>query len=99
MTFLREQTVKSTRRVHRCEACGQPMAIGSEAYRWFGVVEGQFYSIIYHPDCREAENALNDLHETWGDEWIGLCDLDPEDHTWLAETYPAVAARKGVPTP
>lgn len=103
MSFLSERTVKATRKPHHCGACETIIETGSPAARWVGLSEGQFTVITYHPDCRDAEIALNTLHGTWGsDEWIGLWDLEHDDIPWLLETFPTVAARKHLtpePTP
>jgi len=65
--------------------------------RWAGMTDGDFGTLGYHPECREAEIELNKLHGTWSsDEWIALWDFDWEDARWLLEEHPIVAERKGV---
>lgn len=96
MSFVNERAVKAVRKAAQCCACLKQVEVGEPAIRWAGVSDGDFSSVIYHPDCREAEIALNKLHGTLWDEWIAIWDLDWEDHRWLLETYPAVAERKGI---
>lgn len=96
MTFLSEKTVKAVRKQVRCDACGQHIEIGQPAQRWAGVEDGQFHTLVYHPECREAEIALNALHGTFSAEWMGLYDAEPDDHPWLLAEHPVVAARKGI---
>ena len=98
MTFFSEREVKSVRKRVQCCACLKHIEVGESATRWTGLDDGnEFMSIAYHPDCRVAEIALNRLHSTWDpDEWMGLDDLEADDHRWLLEEHPSVAARKGI---
>lgn len=97
MSFSSEMRTKAVRKQHRCDACPAPIEIGQPMIKWAGTTDGDFGILKYHPECREAEIALNKLHDTWSnDEWIGLWDFDWEDAEWLIEEFPIVAARKGV---
>lgn len=98
MSFVNEKAVKAVRKPGRCDACMKMVEIGQSAVRWAGITDGQFDTSLYHPECRAAEIALNRLHDTdrWQDEWIGLADMDWEDHRWLVEQHPVVAERKGL---
>lgn len=97
MSFVSEITVKAVRKAHRCDACCTPVEIGQPMIRCAGMTDGDFWSLKYHPECREAELALNKLHDTWSNsDWIGLWDFDWEDAEWLLAEHPVVAARKGI---
>lgn len=100
MGFVSETTVKSVRKRHRCDGCGHHIEIGEPAVRCAGMTDGEFSTATYHPDCRKAEIALNDLYEThWSDDWMSLRDFDLEDSAWLIEGHPTVAARLGLIEP
>ena len=96
MTFTREYGVKAVRKRTQCVGCLQHIEIGEPAHRWVGHVDGDFNAVKYHPDCRLAEVGLNGMHATWGDEWIGLTEMEPDDHEWLLADFPTVAARFGI---
>lgn len=93
--FYRERAVKATRKPHWCCACATEIQVDSSAKYIAGVFEGSFMTGYYHSDCRAAEIALNDLHDTWGDEFYDLASLlqEDEDKKWLRETFPLVAER------
>lgn len=96
MSFTRERAVKATRKEHRCVGCERTISAGSAAVRWSGLTDGDFSSVIYHPDCRAAEIDLNKAYDTdWG-EWMGLHEMEWEDWPWLVESYPAIAERMGI---
>lgn len=96
MGFSSETMVKGVRKQHVCDGCGKRIETGTPAVRWSGMTDGEFGTCIYHPDCRAAEVALNDVHGWgYGDDWMGLSDLEHDDLPWLAETYPAVYQRMG----
>lgn len=98
MTFASESAVRSVRKRHVCDGCGKFIDIGQPATRWAGLTDGDFGTAIYHPDCRAAEVALNTEIVAWsyGDEWLGLSEIEDEDWPWLLEAHPAVAARMGI---
>lgn len=97
MGFSSETKVNAVRKSRRCDACGKFVEIGQPAIKWAGTTDGDFGTLIYHPDCRAAELALNELHGTWSNEdWIGLWDFDWDDADWLIDQFPEVAARKGI---
>lgn len=96
MTFINERSIKAVRKRTGCDACGKYIEIGEPATRWAGLTDGMFCAIAYHPECRVAEVALNKLHGTYSDEWMGLADLEWDDHRWLLENHPLVAERKGI---
>lgn len=89
---LSDQRINRTRKDHLCEGCGKPIPAGCQAYKYTGIEDGIF-SLYYHPDCREAEIQLNELHSLMWDEWISLRDIEREDHEWLRENHAVVAAR------
>lgn len=98
MSFVSETSVKAVRKRHRCDGCGGHIDVGQPATRWSGVVEGDFSTAIYHPDCREAEIAMNnDIRDfQYGDDWRPLDEIEHEDWPWLRDAYPAVAGRLGI---
>lgn len=97
MSFYREAPIKAIRNPRPCLACGQRIGRGEPALGCSGIWEGDFWSGTYHTDCRKAELALNDLHDTMREgEFFPLSDIDREDHPWLVEQFPKVAARMGI---
>lgn len=97
MSFINEKAVESIRKARRCSGCTHMIEVGSPAISWAGMTDGEFNTATYHPECREAEIALNKLQDTYSaDEWSSLADIDWEDHRWLLEEYPEIAARRGI---
>ncbi|RVT93739.1 hypothetical protein [Sphingomonas crocodyli] len=97
MSFATESNIKAVRKARRCFGCSVTIEVGEPAVSSVGMSDGDFYANTYHPDCREAEIALNRLRETgWVDDWSCLYDIEWEDWRWLVEEWPAVAARKGI---
>lgn len=94
MTFIAEKPVRAVRKRHVCEGCDNWIEIGEAAVNWCGVADGQFSSMYYHPECREAEVALNNLID-WrcGDDWSRLCEADHEHHPWIKAEYPIAYKR------
>lgn len=100
MSFINERRVKATRKAGRCEACRTDMPAGSAGARWAGLVNGDFESVLYHPECRAAEIELNDLLDyRSGDEWWPLQEIDHESHAWLIAEHPIVAERMKIARP
>jgi len=65
--------------------------------RYSGVFDGYFASHIHHPECRQAEIALNRLHDVRdGDDWMALTDMEADDWPWLLAEYPTIAERMGI---
>lgn len=106
MSVGKFRDVKATRKEHRCESCERPIPFGSPAKYWAGLIEGDFYALYQHVDCREAEVAWNDHAEFAWDEhcplWLlwddgrdpGFFDDDVTDfHPTLQERWPEVYAR------
>lgn len=97
MSFTNEYAVKAVRKQHQCCACCKMVEIGSPAVRWAGITEGDFHSVVYHPDCRVAEIAYNKhVGDSW--EWYSLEDIEWDDWPWLIAEHPSVAARRGITT-
>lgn len=94
MGFISERSIKATRKRHHCVACDKWIEIGEAAVNWAGVTDGDFGSVHYHPDCREAEIAFNALRDSYYDEWDSLRDIDHEDYRWLKAEYPVVYRRR-----
>lgn len=93
MSFSGEKTVKATRKRHVCIACNKFIEIGETAINWAGMNDGDFSSVYYHPECRAAEIAINDLHDCRFDEWMGLSDAESEDYPWLKAEHPIAYRR------
>ncbi len=97
MDFTRETAIKAVRKARRCDGCSYMVEIGQPAVSWAGLIDGDFQSLTYHPDCREAEISFNAVRGTYGlEDWTGLCEIEWDDHPWLLSTFPSVAARKGI---
>ena len=99
MGFVNERTVKSVRKAGQCDGCNTTVNVGEAAVRWAGTTDGDFNTALYHPECREAEVALNRERRTgfYPDDWMGLSrDMEWDDHPWLLAKHPAVAARMGI---
>ena len=94
MSFANERNVKAVRKEHVCDGCNRKIEIGQPATRWSGVVDGDFSIAIYHPDCRQAEVAMNDLLG-WQhlDDWYPLHEADANERDALRERFPAAIAR------
>jgi len=100
--FTRESSIKATKKPHRCLCCHQRIEAGSPANYFAQKYDGEFHSGHMHPDCRNAEVAWNGLMDTWGDDWSPLYTIKESDDAkeycaWLAEKFPDVAARMGIP--
>lgn len=55
--FLRSTTIKSTRKVRRCFACGEIISKGSKAVEWISASNGSVSSVYLHPECWEATES------------------------------------------
>lgn len=104
--FYSNGAIKATRKPHFCEGCEQPIEIGTSAKYYAGKFEGEFYDCYFHPDCREAQVAWNDLAGFDWDEHCHLwhlyenraepmffCDEHVDFSPTLAEKYPDVLRR------
>lgn len=79
---------------HQCEDCQREIAKGEKHHKVAGVVDGDFNSYRTHMDCQGAMNDLWNFHGfSYGDSIPWIWDWEPEDREWLAEKYPAIAAR------
>ena len=97
MGFYRENVIKAVRKERRCYGCSRTIVVGAPAVDCAGNYDGEFWSATYHDDCRKAEVALNDLHDSYLDEWMNLdADMEWEDWPWLIDTFPTVAERMGI---
>ena len=94
MSFVNEKPIKATRKRHICGACNKWIEPGESAINWAGMVDGDFYSNHYHPECREAEVAYNALKD-WrgGDDWYALHEAEREDRPWLKAEHPLAYKR------
>lgn len=98
MGFYKETPIKAVRKARECIGCRRTIAVGEEALNCVGEAGDGFWSGTYHKGCREAEVALNDLHDIrHPDEWNNLADdMQWDDWPWLIEKHPTVAARMGI---
>lgn len=99
MAFYRETPVKAVRKPRQCLGCRKIIKVGQPATDCAGQHEGDFWSGSFHPDCRDAEVALNELHRIhlYG-EWNALSEIEWDDWPWLIEKFPTVAERMGITT-
>lgn len=51
---MRYETVKATRKAHRCDWCGEGIPIGSEARTLTFPHEGSLVTTHRHPECAKA---------------------------------------------
>jgi hypothetical protein len=93
MTCFSEKSIRAVRKAHQCVGCLKMLAVGDPAVNWTGLNDGDFVSVYYHPECRDAEVALNTLHGTFGEEWQGLADAEREDYPWLKAEHPTAYLR------
>jgi hypothetical protein len=96
VSFINEHPVKATRKRAQCVGCLKMIDVGSPAIRWAGMVDGDFQSVAYHPECRAAEIAWNAMIGNDAYDWLSLSEMDREDWPWLIVEHPAAAARKGI---
>lgn len=96
MEFCAYRNIKRTAKEHRCVCCGAVVETGSSALYFAQKWDGYFFHGYMHHDCRDCEIRLNDLAETYADEWINLSDRDSEDDAWIANDFPVVAKRLGI---
>lgn len=94
MSFYRETAIKSVRKPRICAGCRSMIEVGQPALDCAGHNDGDFWACAFHPECRAAEIALNDLKDfRFGDDWFPLEEIENDDWLWLLEDHPAVAAR------
>jgi hypothetical protein len=97
VSFATERTIKSVRKARKCRACRRQIEVGNPAVDWSGTTDGEFQAVSYHVECRAAEIALNRLAGTqYGDEWMGLDDMEWEDWQFILDDHPTVAGRLGI---
>ena len=94
--FLGETNYKAVRKPHQCIACCKTVDVGQPAIVWAGKVDGDFNSNYYHPECRAAEIALNELRDwRWSDDWVLLNEIESEDYKWIQQEHPDAWKRLG----
>lgn len=94
MGFYREAPIKAVRKARQCCGCGVVIEVGLPALSCAGRNDDGFWEGTYHPDCRAAENALNDLKDyRCGDDWYSLWEIEFDDWEWLMAEFPTVAER------
>ena len=53
-TFLKSVSIKSTRKIRRCFACGEMIDKGNPAVEWVSVGDGSVSSVYLHLECWEV---------------------------------------------
>lgn len=96
--FTSERKIKGVSKSHLCIACRNRIKARSPAIYFAMKCDGEIDTGYYHPDCRDAEIALNHRLDTWGEDWTPLDNIrdgeeGEQDWLWLVETFPDVAAR------
>lgn len=97
MSFYSERHIKSVRKARQCCGCTSMLNVGDPALACSGRnYDNDFWDGAYHHDCRDAELALNKLHDTHWDEWVSLAEIEWDDYPWLLADFPTVAARMNI---
>ena len=94
MEFWNE-TAPVAKKPHKCDACRQPIEVGTRYARMAGKFDGVFFTVIQHEECRAAEIAIaREKGLFGGEDWVHLNDLDePDDLLWLEQEHPVVFSR------
>lgn len=91
-----ERKIKATRKPHQCQSCLRLIETGSPSLYYVCKnyqSDGMFYG-HHHPECREAELAMNALMDYRdGDDWYPLHEIDSETLPWLKDEFPTAYAR------
>ena len=68
-----EQSVKASRKVRRCDWCGELINIGQsyESYRWRDGSDGG--TVVMHPECLQAMGRTSDEEGGDGDVELMVC--------------------------
>lgn len=96
MSFASERHVKASRTKRQCEVCLKTIEVGEPVNRWAGKYEGIFFTLDFHPECRDAEKEHNEIRGCYGEDWDSLAHTHDLDRAWLNREYPIVAARMGL---
>lgn len=82
MTFSTKTTVRSGRKSHRCDYCGNTIPAGWPIVKIAGVYEGDFHSARGHIDCNALWNEAYPFGGYWGDAYpFDLCEVLAADET------------------
>ena len=91
-----DPTTQTARKSFGCDHCRQPIRPGEQYERTRGIWEGTPGVFRSHLECRDCAHEIWKLLGCNWDEGVLLsADVEPEDHEWIAEKYPAVAERLG----
>ena len=63
MDFTNTHLIKRSRKPHRCVLSGVLIPAGSSYIKMSGTCEGDFYSVVVHPDILDVYNRLN--QQSW----------------------------------
>lgn len=58
-TILSVRNVKKTRKPQRCEWCGERIELGEPSVVITAIVDGDFSSVRFHPECHTAWSATD----------------------------------------
>jgi hypothetical protein len=94
MDTILSENYPVARKRHWCEDCGNWILPKIKYFCQVQVVDNEMQTWRAHIDCTEAVREYRHMSGLWYDEYTTLRnDLMPEDHAWLVENYPEVAAR------
>jgi len=97
--FFSEKVVRRSAKQYVCDGCHGKIERGQPSVYMTMKYGGDLCTSRQHPECREAEVGLAELHGLVGDEWLPLYDLEGEDKEWIEENHPAAHARLTKETP
>lgn len=60
MSDFGEMTTTVPRKPHRCEWCGEPIAVGEECKRYHGMWQGDWQNWYMHFECAEVYGEEGD---------------------------------------
>lgn len=100
LEFFTENVVQRSSKQYTCDGCHGKIEQGQPSVYMAMKYDGDLHTARQHPECREAEVGLADLHGLCGGEdWLPLHALDSEDLEWIEVNHPAAFARISKETP
>lgn len=102
--FFSSRSIKAVRKERHCESCGLKIAAGQPAEYFATKQEGDMFCWHAHPECGEAEKAVNDFMATDVDDFLWLWQVkdiayhdsdEAREATleWLRANHPIAAGR------
>ncbi len=83
--FYRSDTVKATRKPHRCHLCRLDIPKGTSCQYEVGKFDGDFYAVYSHFECIEYWREMNS-HTFYDEEWLPFEEM--------REVYPHTSLRQ-----